>query len=224
MRLKSILICIMILALGACSTYVEDIASAEFAPVVPEPDAPKAYPDGAIFSNQSNGLFATERKASQVGDILTVSLSESFNATKSQSAVTGKTDSIGVTIPQGLLKDITGKGATDADYTMGSTQAFNGSGTAAQSNSITGLVSASVVRLYANGNLQILGQKKLTLNNGDEYVRVSGIVRPQDIGIGNIVNSNRLANAEIIYIGAGEVADTGKRGWLSKLFTVVSPI
>jgi flagellar L-ring protein precursor FlgH len=107
---------------------------------------------------------------------------------------------------------------------MGSTQAFNGSGTAAQSNSITGLVSASVVRLYANGNLQILGQKKLTLNNGDEYVRVSGIVRPQDIGIGNIVNSNRLANAEIIYIGAGEVADTGKRGWLSKLFTVVSPI
>jgi flagellar L-ring protein precursor FlgH len=55
-------------------------------------------------------------------------------------------------------------------------------------------------------------------------VRVSGIVRPQDIGIGNIVNSNRLANAEIIYIGAGEVADTGKRGWLSKLFTVVSPI
>lgn len=224
MRLIPFFICIVTLALGACSTYVEDIASADFAPVAPEAQAPKTYPDGAIFSNQSNGLFATERKASQVGDILTVSLSESFNATKSQSAVTGKTDSIGLTIPQGLLKDVMGKGAKDADYTLGSTQAFNGTGTAAQSNSITGLVSASVVRLYANGNLQILGQKKLTLNNGDEYVRVSGIVRPQDIGVGNIVNSNRLANAEITYIGAGEVADTGRRGWLSKLFTVVSPI
>ena len=86
------------------------------------------------------------------------------------------------------------------------------------------MVSASVVRLYANGNLQILGQKKLTLNNGDEYVRVSVIVRPQDIGVGNIVNSNRLANAEITYIGAGEVADTSKRGWLARLFTTVSPI
>ncbi|MDG1424996.1 MAG: flagellar basal body L-ring protein FlgH, partial [Paracoccaceae bacterium] len=74
------------------------------------------------------------------------------------------------------------------------------------------------------GNLEILGQKKLTLNNGDEYVRVKGIVRPQDIGNGNIVNSNRLANAEITYIGAGELADTSRRGWLSKLFGVVSPI
>ena len=224
MRVIPIGLSVLTFALVACSSYVEEIASADFAPVVPEPEAPKAYPDGAIFSNKSNGLFATERKASQVGDILTVSLSESFNATKSQSAVTGKTDSIGVTIPQGLLKDITGRGAVDKDYTMGSTQAFNGSGSAAQSNSITGLVSASVVRLYANGNLQILGQKKLTLNNGDEYVRVSGIVRPQDIGLGNIVNSNRLANAEITYIGAGEVADTSKRGWLAKLFTTVSPI
>jgi len=49
-------------------------------------------------------------------------------------------------------------------------------------------------------------------------------VRPQDIGAGNIVNSNRLANAEITYIGAGEVADTAKRGWLSRLVTVVSPL
>ena len=107
---------------------------------------------------------------------------------------------------------------------MGTTQAFTGSGSASQSNAVTGLVSASVVRLYQNGNLEILGQKKLTLNNGDEYVRVKGIVRPQDIGNGNIVNSNRLANAEITYIGAGELADTSKKGWLSKVFSVVSPI
>ena len=80
------------------------------------------------------------------------------------------------------------------------------------------------MRRFSNGNLEVMGQKKLTLNNGDEYVRVSGIVRPQDIGVGNIVNSNRLANAQITYIGAGEVADTAKRGWLSKLITTISPI
>ena len=153
-----------------------------------------------------------------------MALNESFNASKSQSAATGKTDSFGVTLPTGLLTDLVGKSAKAADYGFGSTQAFNGTGTASQSNAITGLVSASVVRVFDNGNLEVLGQKKLTLNNGDEYVRVRGMVRPQDIGAGNIVNSNRLANAEITYIGAGEVADTAKRGWLSRLVTVVSPL
>ena len=216
------LFCVFLL--NACSTYVEDVASEQFMPVIPDETEEERIVDGAIYSGKSKGLFATERKASKVGDIVTVALNESFNASKSQSAATGKTDSFGVTLPTGLLNDLVGKSANAADYGFGSTQAFNGTGTASQSNAITGLVSASVVRVFDNGNLEVLGQKKLTLNNGDEYVRVRGMVRPQDIGAGNIVNSNRLANAEITYIGAGEVADTAKRGWLSRLVTFVSPL
>ena len=216
------LFCVFLL--NACSTYVEDVASEQFMPVIPDETEEERIVDGAIYTGKSKGLFATERKASKVGDIVTVALNESFNASKSQSAATGKTDSFGVTLPTGLLTDLVGKSAKAADYGFGSTQAFNGTGTASQSNAITGLVSASVVRVFENGNLEVLGQKKLTLNNGDEYVRVRGMVRPQDIGAGNIVNSNRLANAEIIYIGAGEVADTAKRSWLSRLVTVVSPL
>jgi flagellar L-ring protein precursor FlgH len=224
MRLTYIITLFCALLLSACSTYVEDVASEQFMPVIPDETEEERIVDGAIYSGKSKGLFATERKASKVGDIVTVALNESFNASKSQSAATGKTDSFGVTLPTGLLTDLVGKSAKAADYGFGSTQAFNGTGTASQSNAITGLVSASVVRVFDNGNLEVLGQKKLTLNNGDEYVRVRGMVRPQDIGAGNIVNSNRLANAEITYIGAGEVADTAKRGWLSRLVTVVSPL
>jgi len=224
MRLTYIITLFCALLLSACSTYVEDVASEQFMPVIPDETEEERIVDGAIYSGKSKGLFATERKASKVGDIVTVALNESFNASKSQSAATGKTDSFGVTLPTGLLNDLVGKSAKAADYGFGSTQAFNGTGTASQSNAITGLVSASVVRVFDNGNLEVLGQKKLTLNNGDEYVRVRGMVRPQDIGAGNIVNSNRLANAEITYIGAGEVADTAKRGWLSRLVTVVSPL
>ena len=224
MRLTHINMRFCALLLSACSTYVEDVASEQFMPVIPNETEEERIVDGAIYSGKSKGLFATERKASKVGDIVTVALNESFNASKSQSAATGKTDSFGVTLPTGLLNDLVGKSAKAADYGFGSTQAFNGTGTASQSNAITGLVSASVVRVFDNGNLEVLGQKKLTLNNGDEYVRVRGMVRPQDIGAGNIVNSNRLANAEITYIGAGEVADTAKRGWLSRLVTVVSPL
>ena len=224
MRLTYIITLFCTLLLSACSTYVEDVASEQFMPVIPDEMEEERIVDGSIYSGKSKGLFATERKASKVGDIVTVALNESFNASKSQSAATGKTDSFGVTLPTGLLTDLVGKSAKAADYGFGSTQAFNGTGTASQSNAITGLVSASVVRVFDNGNLEVLGQKKLTLNNGDEYVRVRGMVRPQDIGAGNIVNSNRLANAEITYIGAGEVADTAKRGWLSRLVTVVSPL
>ena len=224
MRLAYITSLFYALLLSACSTYVEDVASEQFMPVIPDETEEERIVDGAIYTGKSKGLFATERKASKVGDIVTVALNESFNASKSQSAATGKTDSFGVTLPTGLLTDLVGKSAKAADYGFGSTQAFNGTGTASQSNAITGLVSASVVRVFDNGNLEVLGQKKLTLNNGDEYVRVRGMVRPQDIGAGNIVNSNRLANAEITYIGAGEVADTAKRGWLSRLVTVVSPL
>ena len=224
MRLIGIFSLILVPLMTACSTYVEEVASEQFMPTIPDEVAEDRMADGAIYSGKSKGLFATERKASKIGDIVTVALNESFNASKSQSAASGKTDSFGVTLPTGLLNDLLGKGVKDADYGFGSTQAFNGTGTASQSNAITGLVSASVVRVFDNGNLEVLGQKKLTLNNGDEYVRVRGMVRPQDIGAGNIVNSNRLANAEITYIGAGEVADTAKRGWLSKLVTAVSPL
>ena len=220
MRLITPLLLIFCSGLMACSSYTEDLASEAFEPIIPDEEVSQAVVDGAIYDSSSQGLFATERKASKVGDIVTIRLSERFNASKSQSTSSGKDDSLEFTLPTtGALSSVVA-----SDVNLGTTQSFAGSGTAQQSNRISGLVSASVVRVYSNGNLEILGQKKLTLNNGDEYVRVGGIVRPQDIGNGNIVNSNRLANAEITYIGAGELADTSRRGWLSKLFGVVSPI
>ena len=85
-------------------------------------------------------------------------------------------------------------------------------------------MSVTVVRVFPTGNLEILGQKKLTLNNGDEYIRVRGIVRPDDISSSNVILSDRIANAEIKYIGAGDIADTAKQGWLARIFTTVSPL
>ena len=72
--------------------------------------------------------------------------------------------------------------------------------------------------------MEILGQKKMLLNNGDEYIRLSGIIRPEDISANNVIVSNRIANAQIAYIGAGDTADTGKKGWLSKALSSVSPL
>jgi flagellar L-ring protein precursor FlgH len=81
-----------------------------------------------------------------------------------------------------------------------------------------------VVRVFTNGNLEILGQKKLTLNNGDEYIRVSGIVRPRDISSDNIVQSDRIANADINYFGAGDTARSGRKGWYTKMLETITPL
>ena len=154
MRIITLFLVLFCISLSACSTYVEELASDEFAPVFPEETETAQVADGAIFDGNAQGLFASERKASKVGDILTISLNESFQATKSQSATSGKDDSFGVTLPKGVFPS-----AVSTDYGLGTTQAFTGSGSASQSNAVTGLVSASVVRLYQNGNLEILGRK-----------------------------------------------------------------
>ena len=207
--------------LASCTTQVEQTASAEFMPIYPfaAEAEPANFPTGAIYTPEQAGLFAADRRASRVGDILTVSFTESFQATKSQNAGAAKTSSYELTLP-----NLGGLQAAGANLSNGTTQSFTGSGTAAQSNSLTGLVSVHVVRVMPGGNLEILGQKKMTLNNGDEYVRVRGIVRPEDIASNNVVQSDRIANAEITYIGAGDLADTGQQGWLSRLLSSVTPL
>jgi flagellar L-ring protein precursor FlgH len=107
---------------------------------------------------------------------------------------------------------------------MGTAQSFAGAGAAAQSNSLTGYLTVMVTRVFDNGNMEIMGQKKLRLNNGDEYIRLTGLIRPEDVSATNLVASNRIADAEIVYVGAGEIADSGRQGWLSRGLRTISPL
>ena len=213
---------------SGCSTYIEDRASEAFEPVFPTvslaPDTTRKT--GAIYRAGEGGLFSKDRRARKVGDILTVDFNEVFSATKAQTAASAKSDSFELSLPLGLPNLLTGglaNGDPNNALTTSTAQAFSGSGNAAQSNSLTGRLSVTVVRVFDNGNLGILGQKELTLNNGKEYIRVSGIVRQEDISSVNTVPSNRLADAQISYIGAGDMADSSKKGWLSRAMRTISP-
>lgn len=208
------------MVVSGCSTEMEAAASADWEPVYqePAPQTTSRMASGAIFSGGQMGLFATDRRAAQVGDILTVVLKEKFAASKAQVASTSKKDRFALNLPTAIT------GNFDSDgLSAGTERTFNGNGRASQSNSLTGRMSVTVVRLMPGGNLEVLGQKKLTLNNGDEYVRIRGVVRPADISADNTVDSDRLANAEIKYVGAGDVAASGKKGWLRRGFDAVSP-
>ena len=208
------------LILGGCGTYIEDRKSIDYAPIYETETVSESEASfGSIYKPKQGSLFAMEGRASRVGDILTVAFTESFQATKSQNAATSRSSESSVTFPPVVEKLIPGE-----EFASSGENTFSGSGSTAQSNSLTGSVSVHVIRVFGNGNLEIMGQKKLTLNNGDEYIRVSGIVRPRDISADNVVQSDRIANADINYIGAGDIARSGKKGWYTRLMETIAPI
>lgn len=210
---------IFVLPLAACSTYIEDKAGLDYAPIYHEMTPNAARATGSIFHQDTRGLFVNDRRASAVGDVLTVQFVERFQASKSQSASAGRSSSFQMQVPTALIG-----GFDSAGLSSSSRQDFSGRGAASQSNSLTGRLSVSVSRVLPNGHLEVVGQKRLTLNNGAEYVRLTGIVRPEDIGADNVVTSDRLAHADIRYIGAGDVADTARKGWLTRIVDVVNPL
>ena len=100
---------------------------------------------------------------------------------------------------------------------------FTGGGTADQANSLSGEVSVTVAEVYPNGTMLVQGQKRVTLNRGDEYVQIQGIVRVADIDFDNRVLSTRVADAKITYTGRGDLQRQSRPGWLQRFFSLVSP-
>lgn len=214
-------------ALSACASSppVHDPAYAPVQPAV----APQAKPDnGAIFQAGTNRALFEDTKARHIGDILTVVLTENTNASKSADTAVGKASSTSISNPTLLGQPVeinpqTGfplaAGNWSLEMGLESQSDFEGDGESNQSNSLTGNIAVTVVDVLANGNLVIRGEKVVTLNQGDEFIRLAGIVRPEDVSPENSVASTKVANARITYSGQGAVADANKMGWLARFFT-----
>ena len=236
----SILILSFSYFLAGCSTYIENKKAEEFIPIHQEISFLEEDNtiDGSIYNQKSSGFFASDRRAKNVGDILTITLNESLSASKSTTNTTSKADTFGVTLPplfsngastKSVANQLDNKlglgngGVESSDFAAGANQSFSGAGTAAQSNTLSGSMTVTVVRVYPNGNLEIKGQKKLVLNDGSEYLRLSGIIRPEDISANNTISSSNIADAKITYTNSGVYATSTKPGWLSKIFRDITP-
>jgi len=186
--------------------------------------------DGAIFSAAQPGFFVGDRRAHSVGDVLTVNLSEQTQASKSTDGAISRKGSTSTTLPgsifgaTGMLGLTNPSVSTSGNWSSTTDQSYAGKGTADQSNSLNGTLTVMVTRVYENGNMWVEGQKMLTLNQGEEYIRVSGLVRPEDIKAGNQVDSGRIAQAQISYTGAGDLADASKQNWFGRFFGWAAPI
>ena len=72
--------------------------------------------------------------------------------------------------------------------------------------------------------MRVRGEKLLHINRGNETIRMSGIVRPVDITADNRVASTRVADAQIDYVGRGEISRASRQGWLQRFFSILSPL
>lgn len=186
--------------------------------VMQVPVQAKAAPSAGAIYREGPGLrLYTDRKAREVGDIVTINLSERTQAsTRANTAITKEsTNTMSGTV---FGAPVTVGGQDILDNSLSNSRDFAGDGNSTQSNQITGTLTAQVVQKLPNGNLVIQGSKELTLNQGNELIQVQGIIRTADIGPDNTIASTRVADARIVYGGRGPIARSNAMGWLDRFF------
>jgi flagellar L-ring protein precursor FlgH len=168
---------------------------------------------GGVFSADTVAL-TSDARAFRVGDIVTVQLNETTQASKKAGTSFSKGSTASVA-PIGLLGKKFGRTGID----MSADRSFQGDSTSTQQNALTGAVTVMVQEVLPNGLLRVSGEKRLQLNQGEEFLRLKGYLRAADIDNENQVSSLRVANAQIAYSGQGTLAEATSPGWLTRFFT-----
>lgn len=225
--MKRVLLLALLVLLGGCATTTAPRDPA-YAPARPLVAAPPALANGAIYQSGYEIALFEDQRARRVGDLLTINLVEKTNAQKQATTNTTKENTVDIknptilgTTPQFNTPGILPFASNDNNNLaigLDSAQDFAGKGDSSQSNSLNGSITVSVVEVLPNGYLVVRGEKYLTLNQGDEFVRLAGIVRPADIRPDNSVPSTQVGDAQITYSGKGQVADANTMGWLARFF------
>jgi len=222
-----ILTLVSLLILTGCmsSTAKRDPAYAAVRPAATEQQEKN---DGAIFDARTNISLFEDYRARRVGDILTVRLEEETTAEKESETTVIKNNrneivnpTVFGTTPQFDLPSqlpLANTKDNNLAFSVGSNHNFIGAGDSDLSNTLEGDISVSVVEVLPNGNMVVRGEKVMTINQGNEYIRISGMISPRDIDANNSISSKRIADVQIAYVGDGPVNDANVMGWLGRFF------
>jgi flagellar L-ring protein precursor FlgH len=215
---------VLALGLSGCASNAPTLAhSPQFAPVLPVAVAKPKMATGAIFNGLQGDNWFGRVRSYNVGDLITVVLEEKtvggrkvdngYERTSTRAGLPIGLQNKVVGLPKSLFGS-KGAGLLDGLDLNGDFESKTaGKGKVDQSVTLDGAVSVTVAEVLANGNLMVRGEKQMALTEGSEVIQVSGIVRPEDISANNTVESRRLANAQFIYRGTGDLANAGKVGW-----------
>jgi flagellar L-ring protein precursor FlgH len=173
---------------------------------------PTAVSGGGVFSTDTVSL-TSDARAYRVGDVVTVILQETTQASKKAGTTFNKGANVALS-PLGALGKLFPSTGIDASADRG----FKGDSASTQQNALSGAVTVVVQEVLPNGLLRVAGEKRLTLNQGEEYVRLKGLLRAADIDADNQVSSLRVADARIAYSGNGALAEANNPGWLLRFF------
>ncbi len=178
---------------------------------------------GAIYQPDTArlALFADNR-ARWVGDTITILMQENTSASKRSSGAANRSGTTSAEIPIWSSNlPLGGLGGTELEASTGIS--FSGNGNAASNNAFTGQLAVTVIEVLENGNLLVSGEKQVTINQGTEFIRFSGVINPAYVRPDNSVLSTRVADARLEYRSTGYVSEAQTMGWLSRFFLSVLP-
>ncbi|CAG9184899.1 MULTISPECIES: flagellar basal body L-ring protein FlgH [Cupriavidus] len=211
-----------LLASGGCALMPRE-------PLVQLPTTARAEPrpmgpaTGSIFASSyaGNPLFE-DRRPRNVGDILTIVITENVNATKNSGTNASRTGSTSMAF-DAVPKALAGLFSSSSNASINGANALKASGGASAANTFNGTITVTVLEVLANGNLVVSGEKQLAINQGAEFIRFSGVVNPRTITGDNGVLSTQVADARIEYTAKGYIDEAQNMGWLQRFFLNVSP-
>lgn len=233
MRATQVLLYTAALMLSGCATIdqVRPGNNPEFTPTNPTSLSTmniKRNTDisGSIFADsKSLPLFETNT-AKQIGDIITVTLSEQTLGISNTRTQVDKDQVTTIANPSIFGNAFSAPKNTpfllngpNGAVNLNSTNEFEGVSLSNQNNQLIGSISVTVSEVLSNGNLVIRGEKWINITSGKEYIRLKGIIRPQDISPTNTISSMQVADAQITYSGSGQNQSNQVMGWISKFFS-----
>lgn len=184
------------------------------------PEAPGG--NGSIYQAgySSRSLFE-DRRARNVGDTLIITINEKMAASKKSGSTASHKGDTAFAVP--TLKGVPGKSFLGAALEANSETTFEGKGDSSSNNAFTGTIAVTVIDVYPNGNLLVSGEKQMSINQGSEFIRFSGVVNPVNLSTSNTVSSTQVADARMEYKGTGYIDEAQTMGWLSRVFMSVLP-
>ena len=223
------LLAVGVLLSGCAAQHEPQFGPNTKAPSKIEPADPEPAGEGSLWNKKDVNLFS-DNKAQAPGDIVTVAISEEAQASKDATTNTGRESTINAGINNLLGLDnaeaaILNKPTVDMSKLLDAEfeNTFDGSGATTREANLSATLAAQVIERLPNGNLRIFGRKRVMVNNEEEFIGLSGIIRPEDINAQNEVDSQYVLDAEITYTGRGAISDKQKPGWLMRLIDNVWP-
>lgn len=220
--MKNILIILGLSAvLSGCVTTTPSTAVHQPMTARPEARVDSGAVNGAIFNVASARPLFEDRRARFVGDTLTINIVEKVQASKKSDTKAERSHEIDVSVP--LMNHLPFKNAQHMGLEASSGNKFSGKGENASSNNFTGTITVTVIEVYPNGNLLVSGEKQIGLKEGEEFIRFSGVVNPNNITSANTVQSVQVADARIEYKANGFIDTAQVMGWLGRFFLTFMP-